>query len=515
MYVPQVFNDFGTGLNLRSKADAVGPGEAIDALNVVFTDRGAVQQRDGYTQLTSSELTNRPESLEAYYTTAGTKQLLAGCGTRLEGLSSAGAVVASATGKTSGGIFDFCRFGTPNSEVAYAGNGLDILSKWNGSAWSTIANSPKGGALCVTPTSNRMVATRFLTTTGGPAAGTSSPSHVYFSAAGDPETWGASDYVQLTPGDGEQILAAVAWREYVIVFKETKFFVFTAESTSATGAAIFNYRIVDTGVGLCSSRGVAVSENGVYFVSRDGVYVTTGAEPEKLSDPIDPIFIGDAEDYFTGGDLDHSMASSMAMGTWRDQLYLAYSQNGSYNDRVLVYDTQDGWWSLWSLPANSFATFRSGSQADLVFGYSTGTKDVGQHNASQTNDDGSAITSYWRGGFQDLGIPENKTVRQQKVWGSGIVSCAVSADYLTGTGASVVLDFSDDSVSTWGGTTWGGGTWAAPAALNIAHRRIALRGTVFSIYLANSTLDQSWSVHRLEHHIRGVRQPTVKKTEIA
>ena len=515
MYAPQPLVDFGDGLNLKSKADAVGPGEAIDLMNVIFTDRGAVQQRAGYNDLNGTELTNRPLSLEAFYTASGTKQVLAGCDTRLEALSTAGAVVASATGKTTAGIHDFCRFGQPNSEYAYVGNGIDILSRWDGATWTTVASSPKAGALCVTPTSNRMVATRYTTTTGGPAATTSSPSHVYFSGAGTPEVWGATDYVQLTPGDGEKIQACIAWREYVFVFKESKFFVFTGEGTTSTGAAVFNYRIVDTGVGLVAPRAVSATENGVYFASRNGVYITTGGEPAKLSSPIDPIFLGGAEDYFTGGVLDHAKIADLAMGNWRDQIFLSYSTGGSYNERTLVFDTNDGWWSLWNVPANSLATFRRSNVEELVFGYATGTRTVGYYNDSLTNDDGAAISSHWRGGYQDFGILENKKVRQQKAWGSGVVSCAVSADYETGTGNSTVFDFSDASATTWSGSTWGGGTWARPAALNVGHRRIALRGTVFSTYFANETLNQDWSVHRLEHHIASPRQPTVKKTELS
>jgi hypothetical protein len=50
-------------LNLRDKSDAVGEKEAIDLLNVTFTERGAVRQRDGYSDLTPSDLTNRVDSL--------------------------------------------------------------------------------------------------------------------------------------------------------------------------------------------------------------------------------------------------------------------------------------------------------------------------------------------------------------------------------------------------------------------------------------------------------------------
>jgi hypothetical protein len=41
------FTNFAGGLNLRDKADVVENTEAIDLLNVTFTERGAIRQRDG------------------------------------------------------------------------------------------------------------------------------------------------------------------------------------------------------------------------------------------------------------------------------------------------------------------------------------------------------------------------------------------------------------------------------------------------------------------------------------
>src|SRR5687768_7319976 len=106
---------FAGGLNLRDKADAVQEDEAIDLLNVTFTERGGVRQRDGYAAFTSSALTNEIDSLAPHYETDGTKQLLVGSGTRLEALTSGGTVIASATGLTSG-PWTFARFGGPNTE---------------------------------------------------------------------------------------------------------------------------------------------------------------------------------------------------------------------------------------------------------------------------------------------------------------------------------------------------------------------------------------------------------------
>jgi hypothetical protein len=62
-YKPFSFTDFSGGLNLRDKADAIGDKEAMDVLNVTFTERGAIRQRDGYRTSRQADLTNRPDSL--------------------------------------------------------------------------------------------------------------------------------------------------------------------------------------------------------------------------------------------------------------------------------------------------------------------------------------------------------------------------------------------------------------------------------------------------------------------
>lgn len=204
------FGNFGAGLNLRDKTDVVQDAQCIDCLNVDFTDVGAVRQRDGFIELTGTELTNQVDSLAAYYKADGTKQLLAGCGTRLEGINTSGAVIDSESGLT-GGPYSFARFAAPGAETAYAGNGSDTLRKWDGATWTAPTATvdgvaaqpmPEAGVLCVTANSNRLVATGFGTNaTGGPDATASNPSRVYFSDADLPESWTTTTWVDLAVGD--------------------------------------------------------------------------------------------------------------------------------------------------------------------------------------------------------------------------------------------------------------------------------------------------------------------------
>lgn len=520
-YSSYPFKGFGKGLNLSAKPDAIDPAECIDAMNVNFTDQGAIQQRGGYAKFTSSELTNRVDSLEAFYKSSGTKQLVAGCGTRLEALNTSGEVIASATG-LSGGPWDFVRFGSPNEELIFAGNGTDTIRKWNGTAWSAPTATvngeaskamPKARYLCIFNAGNRMVATGFATTTGGPNAATSSPSHVYFSEEGAPETWktagteaNPNNSIQLTPGDGEAIQGAIAWREYVFIFKESKFFVFYGVSTDAAGNPVFNYRTVDTGIGCASPRTICADQNGVYFMSRTGVYRTSGQEPELLSDKLEPLFYNTPSSFYTGGVIAQANITNAAATIFNKRLYVSYPTSEA-NNRTLVYDPKLEWWALYDLPCSALAVFRSGSSQELFFGYASGTKDVGQHSVTYTSDAGTAISSYWRSGWFDLESPDVKTIRSAKVWGTGKVSMAIGHDFKNDVGKEVNLTLEETGTTKWGESTWGGGEWVVPAALVTDHYRKAVRGTTFSVYFANTTKDQEWSIHRNDLHERERMRP--------
>lgn len=509
-YAPYIFNDFSGGLNLRAKADQIGADECIDCKDVVFGD-GAIRCRPGYDEITSSDTTNAIETLHASQL-AGSAYLLAGCGTRLEAIiPGTGGVAASATGKTSTGTsnwyWGFADYGTATTFYTFAGNGENILQSWAGGSgtWGTVANSPKAASLCVTASSNRLVATRFYTTTGGPSggAGTSSKHHVYFSAAGDPTSWPTTNYVELDPNDGEEIQACIAWRDYVFVFKNTKFYVFTGESTDADGNPVFNYRKVDVGAGMVAPRAVAMHETGVYFVDRNGLYVTTGDTPTKLSGAIDPVFFGLETDYYTDASF-YGVWSDCGVVIWQD-LVLIKSPDINSSQTVVVYHVQDGWWSRWSLArqVRHWATYYDASRTSdrLYFSSkdSSYNKKIYEISPSYTDDDGTTISAHYTTGFSDFGVAENKRLRQIKLWGTG------TSATLTG--------YSDFDISTTGST---GNIALNPHAgprVNVGIQRVGFRGTTFAFKVSN--LNGGESVHRIEPHIAGSRQPTVTQTEKA
>ena len=526
---PYQFGNFSGGLNLADKSDVVKDSEAIDLLNVSFSKVGAVSQREGYVEFTGTALTNRVDSLSTYYTTAGTRQLLAGCGTRLEAIDTSGGIVASATG-LAGGPYSFARFAAPGAETAYAANGTDTLRKWNGTAWSAPTATvngvaaqpmPEAGTICTMANSSRLVATGYGTNTaGGPggAAASSNPSRANFSNAGDPEAWTVGVggfFVDFHPGDGEQIMGACTWRNFTFVFKESKFFVVTGERLDAQNLPVFDWYAVDTGVGLGAKQAVCVSRDGVYFMGRQGVYFTNGSQPSLVSGAIAPIWTGDVEPYFQSGVLNHAQIALSRMA-WHDERVYVSIPTGTATacDRVLVYDVVHGWWSLYDLPASALVSWRQGNLSELHFGYSSAGNEVGRLTLSATDDKGTAITSRWRSGWFDYGAPLEKTVRRTEIWGVGELEVQFSTDWQVAATSTATVELGDDGSSdvwttspsdVW--TTSPTDVWTGAGQISRAVANRSPRGTTFSTEFRSTPSTTAWSVHRVARHLRKFRPP--------
>jgi hypothetical protein len=546
------FNDLSAGLNLRDKADAVKDGEAIDLLNVQFTERGAIQQRAGYVDHTPADLSSRVDSLSPFYTAAGARQLVAGAGTQIIAVDNAGATVAATSGLL-GGPWAFARFGDPTHEYLYAANGRNTLQRWNGATWATgdvlatvngVPNvpMPRAGAVCVTAStpgstsgtnaSNRLVATAFGTQAdAGPGGAQSTPSRVYFSNAGQPEVWETDgdpgvpgtraargrNFVDLTPGDGENIMAAVAWRELVFIFKETKFFVLWGESAGADGTPVFQVREVVNSIGLAAAQAVAVGRDGVYFMNRRGVYRTSGGDPVLLSDAVAPMWTQDPDVYFQSSPINLARLDLIRMLWHMERVYIAVPTGAAAaNDRVLVYDTQHNWWSLYDWPAAGLASFRADARPEVCFGYSSGTQRIGRQLLSATTDRDQPITSRWRSGWGDYGSSQVKTFRETRVWGTGAVVVSLSVDFNPVQLAN--LDTALGAHADWpaDGGTWAGYIaplgvrWPSVGQLSDELVRYSTRGIVFSTQFSNSPQTSTWSVHRVARHMREIREASVR-----
>jgi len=438
-YEPIPVENLAGGINLRDQPNLEVPAYALDCLDVDF-DGPTVRTRDGFTQQFAGTGTEQYVSLFPYYTAGGARHLIcvAADGT-VRALNTGSSSLASIAetlapdGQSSavvfGGELETSLFLTTGTS-APPSDDTQII-KWNGSAFVdpivwTGPITPKPYYLAVTPWDNRMVGAAF----GGTQGEGNNFTTVRFSEPGDPLNW-QDNYVDLNPGDGDRITGIIAWREYVFVFKRTKFYIFYGTSVGADGNPEFNYRTVNTGIGaLC--RPCALSD-GVYFVSQQGIFRTTGGEPESVSGVLDPMFhhqqtaFSDIEPV----NFSDSKLVEFRMAPFRNQLVVVMPHGNS--DRLTWnYDPRTSAWVPWSIEMKAVTAFRPGSDEDLVFS---------RHNASDykvyrmapnyTDDNGTPIASFWQSGWITGGTEFRKQLREWKLWGSGTITFSVYDNYRT------------------------------------------------------------------------------------
>jgi hypothetical protein len=484
-YSPVAVEQF-TGLNLVDDPGTVGWGGAIDLLNVDFDTTGRVRSRDGSAEFRSVAAADYYDHI-APTNIGGTSRIVGFRNTTVEVLSGSGVVVASQAVTVSPGAGDFVDFGTPTTSYGFFANGVDALKRFDGSAWASPAftgTSPTGHSVAVTPWDNRLVNGGF----------TANPSRVIFSDAGDPLTFGANNYIDLHPGDGGTIYKIIAWRDLLFVFKDTgRFFVFYGTSTDSTGNPIFNYRTVETGLPYGTYRAAVAAPDGVYFVSRTGVYKTTGGPPVEVSGALRPLFLSEtltAGFSTLGGSVVNLFDLSARMAVSSTKLFVStrFSPN---TPCLFVYDFAADAWSIWNIPtAGGWAVTVDSGEGALFWANSTGSGSTKQINkfpvvTPATTDNGSNITSRYRSGFTDLGSSDKKVIREWRLTGSGSPTFKTSYDFGSlETGSAIALGTSP--------------------AIAENRRRFAVKGRQFSWQISGTS---PWSVNNLVAHVQAKKLP--------
>lgn len=500
------------GLRLidQGVADVVG---ALDILNTSPPQRGILGRRKGHELQCADALTVSVEGL-AYSGADAAGHLLCGGGTEAAAVT-LGGTVDDTQAISNGDGFSFTDFGAPAGERSYMSNGADLIY-WDGSAFQvptvtyngTPASSrPKPRAVCSTPWDNRFMACGFAASNRGPGAMTVSEHHVIFSDTGDPDTYNSLWYEILSPGDGEKIVAAVRWRNYAFVFKQTKFFVFYGTQTGAGTALFFNYFTVDTGVGAHGPRGVVAGRDGVYFMSRQGIYVTTGEDVKPIAEDLDPLWSGVESPFFSGEAMSMTALDEVQLSMVGEQLVVNYP-TGSEN-RQLVSDVRFGGWTYWNLAADAICSVPVSGNDRLWFANGTDLHKQGE----AADDDGTSIVAFWQGPWETYALLGEKTIRSTRLFGSGQGRLGYAADYGTvvrGGNFNIAQDVDlwadgTDPADLWADGSDAADQWGGGVTFDDAWIRDAERGTVLSTRIQNLA-GSDFSVQWLEHHLADIRE---------
>lgn len=458
---PVEFSSFG-GLDLRQ--DPQETKGCIDALNVDLSQPGIVRTRYGTTALVTGA-----GNITALHDWRRKGYLVYQTSTNIYVVD-----VSAFTGGGNTATTNTIQGSVPFGAYLYTGStsaGLKKLS--TAGAYTAVGGTSPATAYSVTVQTpgQRMVVTEV--------------DKVWFSDPGDPTTFGANNYVTFSTGSGV-IPQVVSWNDLVFAFEADRFFVFYGNSTDTTGQPVFNYRKVSDSIGAGRQNNIGetsavAADDGVYFYNNDGVYRTTGGPPEKISDPLDPLFRGETPVYFTFYATNWIPGKILSVG--REIIIF-----GGASPEAFAYNRDTKLWTHHVYgTSNLYCCVRAWESSSkfverlaLAF-QSSAAITITSPTASMAN------SSYYRAGFVNPGKPGVESVIRE--W------------LIDGTGTITLKTAVDDTATLSSGNSVTLGTSPAVAR---GRNRTAIKGTNFSYQIGAGS--GSWSVSRLIGNLRGQRE---------
>jgi len=471
---PVRVDQFG-GLNLDADPGDVGWTGAIDLLDVEFDRPGLLRTRDYFSTLVANSGLTGPLVVGV-----GKLGYLV-CTSAAVNLYNDSGLVGSAVAPNQYYNGTAQPFGTSSANYVYlsdAGGANAIRRLTTAGVISAPAGMPTPLYLSRTPTDNRLVA---IGTGGG------SPHRVQFSNAGDAETWGANDYIDLDPGDSEYLTGGAVHGNSLYIFKQSKVFEFYGTATDSSGNPIFSNRAI---------RGIAGAEmcpvaapDGVYFYGygggsdRPSVFRVNSGGIVDVGKPISLALASLAPSTFTIGALSRvDTIGGLTFASGSVRLLLA---NGG-SRYVFSYGIDSGQWTIMQLTDAVFGITGYGTNnKSFIFGAGAPNAPIYKRDPTNTSSDAARTpTPRYRSGFSDLGSPDMKRIHSWRVNGSGTPTLKLSTDF--------------GSLETGAAMTLG----TSPAVAE-AVRRYAPRGRRLSWQLSGTS---AWSVNSLTAYVAGKRK---------
>lgn len=194
--------------------------------------------------------------------------------------------------------------------------------KWNPTAgFTTEPNMPKGAVI---------VANKERLWIGLGAAATSNGTRLYLTdlVSGVP-TWSATpSYVDIGPGDGQNIVDLAVYYSDIIVFKQGSTYRFAFDADPSVGSIA---RVSDN-IGATGARCHATYENKVYVLFDNKVYEFSNYAFDRLNDKV-PLQADNPS---------VTLSEYNNISVWADRLFV------TFYDRTYVYSLRTRTWSEWS-----------------------------------------------------------------------------------------------------------------------------------------------------------------------
>lgn len=482
----RVILPIGTGgLNLRSAAPELAPGELVDTLNWQIDPNGALVKRTGYSGWSVAAPTAILELMTLAHS-GGTTYYLAHCVdghvyVTTDGLAWTSIDSGLATATAVGWV--------QYLDKIYYCDGTNSFRSWDGTTLTTTATMPKGVNVAIWR--NRLFV----------AVGRT----VYWSTAGVATDFLTYPLNTVSFPDDTNITALVTIQNVssgidgsdgVLVFTKSKTHRIYDDTDNVTGAVVGGANnMVDATIGCVSRRSTALLNGHVVFLAAHGIFSSDGhSQAVEESLRIDPLMNtlawGQADEF---------------KGFVRDgRYYLAFASSGqTANTRLLeLYvdmPRQGGQhpWMAHDIPITAAVSTLDTTGMEVYFAdASTGDEAYVRklfHGGYDAEASGSrlAITATARTGAQLFGLSGQKRVRRIELYGRGSVSVSVSPDLSSAAGESRVFDMRAETREWSPGDQWGVGVWGAGGGSKAETAYYTTRGRYLTFEITESSQDVS------------------------
>ena len=368
--------------------DALIPDGAVtEAINIHFDRKGVVQSRPGMTAIGSSASTNPCLGLFNSQGSVAVAAFLVGSSVNICGyLSGVWSTLYTQThGSTAIRFVDFASrmiqiSGLTRSIIAWkateagssywdtTGNPINPQNLWYAGATSN------AGYIC--PQFGEVYKSRVYLTGDTNVAGFGS--RLWFSSVitsvGNITWTPTTDYIDINPGDGENITGLKRYVTELLVFKPNYTYHFRTSGVDPDPW---------TKVGTRSQESIIEGKKGLYFHHDTGFYQYSGGYPLEISRPISDVV----------GAIPFLQFSSIA--AWKDDDHIYWSignitmaepkGNTTYKSAVVRYTESSELWTVYSYPTtiNRGSPFISGTSSSIMVGLNTGV--IAEFNKGQTD----------------------------------------------------------------------------------------------------------------------------------
>lgn len=484
--VPISFKKLNGGLNSTAGPLGLEQNEFSELLNIDFDKFGSFLKRNGYTALNTSAFNSsaRWTGLKWFELASGTDYLVGTCGNKLAKMDSldgtwddiTGALTITAGNMTSFSVFRDNLLGT---------NGVDVPFLWTGTGDGSAMTVPTG----LTAAKAVEVFSSYTFLANVTVSATTYKSRVYWSALDSISSWDSADFNDVYRDDGQTIVAIKTLADRLVIFKERSIHLafFTGDADVP-----FRFQKSNSPVGCIAQFSVQEIDNGLVFLSTDGLYFFDGNNSYKISDRISATLQGYNSVQF-------AQCCSMYQHD-KNRYWLAIpGASSSTNSQVIAWDTFNNALSIYDGMAPSAMTiiYSSGllerpywgDYSGFVYRGDVGTDDYPLN--VQTAINAYAYTRWID--FDDLcdqkGVPNVYIYFQIN---TGNLTFVYSYDFEDGDQYTQVFSM-NTSLSVYGTAVYGTGIYAGSGGKSV-RRDLTGRGRTVRFGFKNSTLSQTFRI---------------------